>query len=157
MKRTYGILGFAFNAVSSAFSRYDVNAAISSFIQNVPNLLRNLTPEDFRSHVDSLYETLLNPHISLESLASERWEEIEDREYEFNLKANEATILKGIALSDLILFYEEYFLGNMRASITLHSYNNQIDDSENKLPSECNTLVGSPKELHHITSIFENN
>ena len=104
MRNTFSVVGFCFQVVSSAYSVTQVQAAILAFASDVPKLVLKLSEADFDSHIESVRNSYLQPDATLEEAAASSWNEIEDRQFDFEKKHKLAAVVSGLSKSALAKF-----------------------------------------------------
>jgi nardilysin len=106
-KNTFGVVGFAFSVVSSSFSMAHVQAAILTFAQSVPGLIRAMPKADWKDHLEALISEKEAPDTALSGAAAFNWDEVSDQRFDFTSRAKHAKMLADVSKEDLAALAEE--------------------------------------------------
>ena len=94
VRQTYGVLGFCFQVVSSAFPVHAIQEAMLTFIESIEeNVIGGMSEELYLNNVTALVNSKLEPELSLNESATRNWAEIDDSRYDFQLHAKQAELL----------------------------------------------------------------
>jgi secreted Zn-dependent insulinase-like peptidase len=101
---------------------------IEAFLESVLLILRNLNPEQYRKHQQSLASKLKEKLKNMTQETSRHWSHISSRYLDFEQHVQDAEFLKHISLESLIQFYQEKIAINSskRRKLSVHIKSNKM-------------------------------
>ena len=141
-KNTFGVVGFAFSVVSSSFSMAHVQAAILTFVQSVPGLIRAMPKADWKDHLEALISEKEAPDTALSGAAAFNWDEISDQRFDFTSRAKHAKMLADVSKEDLAALAEELLAPATRKLLAVQV---QVDGEPVPVSSVAASVSGGSK------------
>lgn len=106
---TFGVLGFLFSVVSSAYNVAEVQRAILAFVAGIPRLISTLKKDEYFDHIDSLVNEKTRPPLNIFEAFNNNAYCIVDRRYDFDTRMEEAQLLKSQSRENLSSFAQQLF------------------------------------------------
>ncbi len=106
---TFGVLGFLFSVVSSAYNVAEVQRAILAFVAGIPRLILTLKKDEYFDHIDSLVNEKTRPPLNIFEAFNNNTYCIVDRRYDFDTRMEEAQLLKSQSRENLSSFAQQLF------------------------------------------------
>ena len=113
-----------------------LSSRIRNFFKEKEEEIKNITEEDFNSHVKSLLVEETRKDINLKEQFKRNWDEIILNRYKFNIKEENADYLKKCTKEGFINFFEKYFKNDMRRLDIEYVCEKHWEENEKKLKEE---------------------
>jgi len=120
-RSTFGILGFIFSVVSSSYTVAEVQRAILAYVAGIPRYLKTLQKDEFVDHVESLCNDKVQPPTSLLEAFSNNMYCVQDRRYDFDVRAEEIALLAGVTRESLSNFAAQMFSHDKRRLMSVQA------------------------------------
>ena len=114
------------------------NERIRNFFKEKGNDIKNITDEDFNSHITSLLNQNTKKDIKLKEQFERNWDEITLKRFKFNIKEENVEYLKKCTKEGFIHFYEEYFEKNLKKLDVEYVCEKHWEENEKKLKEQIN-------------------
>ena len=109
---------------------------IRNFFKTKENDIKNITDEDFNSHIKSLLIEETKKDINLNTQFKRNWTEILLNRYKFNIREENAEFLKKCTKEGFINFFEKIMKQNMRRLDVEYVCEKHWEENEKKLKEE---------------------
>jgi len=104
------ILGGRFLVQSAKMCPEKIHQKINEFLEEEwNNKIKNMSDEDFKTHVEGVIIQLKQPHMSLMEEATDFWKEIVTNEYLFNRKEKLIAELEKLQKAEVISYFKSMF------------------------------------------------
>lgn len=104
------MLGYTLEIVSSSHRIDQIREDLFTFLNiSFLNFLKSLSIDQYTTYQNGVISRLETP-LTLVEAAAENWLEIEERRYLFHAKKDRLCLLPTLSLTDVVNFYEKYFL-----------------------------------------------
>ena len=114
------------------------NERIRNFFKEKEKEIKNITDEDFNSHINSLLIQNTKKDINLNEQFNTNWDQIALKKYKFNIKEENVEYLKKCTKEGFIHFYEEYFEKNLKKVDVEYVCEKHWEENEKKLKEQIN-------------------
>ncbi len=154
-RSTYGVLGFLFSVVSSAYTVKEVQKAILAYVATIPRYLASMPKPEYRDHVESLINEKKQPPASLFDAFADNYSCLVDRRYDFDTRREEAELLKVITREDISAFAKELTSVSTRRLMSIQA-SLEIDESplEDCPAAQKQTPMLTPHDVKGATAVF---
>ena len=124
---------------------------IRNFYKEKENDIKNISDEDFNSHIKSLLVKETKKDINLKTQFERNWTEIVLNRFKFNIREENAEYLKKCTKEGFINFFEKYVKQNMRRFDIEYVCEKHWEENEKKLKEKITDCEFITKRL-----IFDN-
>ena len=124
-----------------------VSGRIRNFYKEKENDIKNITEEDFNSHVKSLLVEAKRKDINLKEQFKRNWDEIVLNRFKFNIKEEDAENLNKCTKEGFINFYEEKVKKNMKRLDVEYVCEKHWEENEQKLKEEITDCESIKKRI----------
>jgi secreted Zn-dependent insulinase-like peptidase len=93
---------------------------MNAFVRSFHSKLKNMSSEEFERHKRALVNNVLEEETQLQERTNRYWSELDQENYEFDLRQRMASAVGGITLDDLESFYGGVVLSDARKEISVH-------------------------------------
>ena len=124
---------------------------IRNFYKEKENDIKNISDEDFNSHIKSLLVKETKKDINLKTQFERNWTEIVLNRFKFNIREENAEYLKKCTKEGFINFFEKYVKQNMRRFDIEYVCEKHWEENEKKLKEKITDCEFIKKRL-----IFDN-
>lgn len=151
---TDGVIGCHIQVVTSSKTAKEADARIELFLRDFRQILEDMSPSDFLSHLTSLAKHKLDMFHSLSDETGHYWSEIRNGRYKFQVEREEVLCLKGITKSQALEAYDKWIFPGKESRrrrlsvqvIDSESLSSEVPDLEIKDIEDFND--GRVKEFH---------
>ena len=112
------------------------NERIINFFKEKENDIKNITDEDFNSHIKSLLVQETKKDIQLKEQFQRNWDEIAMKRYKFNIREENVEFIKKCTKEGFIHFFEENFKKNLKKLDVEYVCEKHWEENEKKLKEE---------------------
>ena len=124
-----------------------ISGRIRNFYKEKENDIKNISEEDFNTHVKSLLVEETRKDINLKEQFKRNWEEIVFNRLKFNIKEENAENLKKCTKEGFINFYEEKITKNMKRLDIEYVCEKHWEENEQKLKEEISDCESIKKRV----------
>ena len=111
---------------------------VRAFFKEKEKAIKEITDEDFNSHVNSLLVKHTKKDRDLKEQFDRNWTEIIYERYNFNIKEESAEFLKKCTKEGFIQFFEKYFVKEVKKLDVEYVCEAHMEENEKKIKEECN-------------------
>ncbi|BHF59233.1 hypothetical protein SprV_0100219000 [Sparganum proliferum] len=117
--------------IQSKLHPQDLDVHIENFLASAGDLLENLTPEEFRCHLESVISALLEKPKKMNQQNTRYWSQIVHQTYDFDQNKKEAEHLQTVSQRHLIEFYRSHIHAEAprRRKLAIHVVSSSAEKS----------------------------
>lgn len=150
---TVTVRNLAFIIQSSTATASHLASRVEAFLPKLRNRLAELTPEEFKGHVEELAKAKLESPKRLRDIAVRDWKEIDDGTLKFKREEEEVAALRRLSQAQLVDFFDHYVMNkNSRRMICAWVLGHKSDE-ENGLNGGSDTYL--PDHVDLVDDIFD--
>ena len=123
------------------------NSRIINFFKEKEKDIKDITDEDFISHVKSIMVEETRKDIDLEEQFDRNWDEISKNRFKFNRKEENAKWLKKCNKEGFIKFYEKYIINDIKKLDVEYVCEEHWKNNENELKEEIKNCENIKKRI----------
>ena len=123
------------------------NGRIRNFFKEKENDIKNITDEDFNSHINSLLIEETKKDIKLKEQFNRNWDEIALKRFKFNIREENAEFIKKCTKEGFIHFFEENFKKNMKKLDVEYVCEKHWEENERQLKEEIKDCESIKKRI----------
>ena len=105
----FGVLDLRVIVQSSSHDPDAIDDRVEAFFAGVPALLRGMPASEFQTNKDTIIKEKLEPPKTLRQELRGYWHEIHNGSLDFQHERDDAKVLEGITMADVIDFWEQTF------------------------------------------------
>ena len=122
------------------------NERIRNFFKEKENDIKNITDEDFNSHIKSLLVEQTKKDIKLKEQFNRNWDEIAIKRFKFNIREENAEFIKKCTKEGFIRFFEN-FKKNLKKLDVEYVCQKHWEENEKILKEEINDCESIKKRV----------
>ena len=123
------------------------NERIINFFKEKENDIKNITDEDFNSHIKSLLVQETKKDFQLKEQFQRNWNEIAMKRFKFNIREENVDFIKKCTKEGFIHFFEENFKKNLKKLDVEYVCEKHWEENEKKLKEEIKDYESVKKRI----------
>jgi insulysin len=154
------IKGLLFLIQSDVFDPFHLNERIDAFLSGFRSKLVQMSPEDIKTNVNAVCQTLLEKSKNVSESSAKFWHVIANRTYHFHRLQDVAAEVEDLTKEDVLRFFDKYILKGapLRRKISIHifgsNHESQLLEQQARDDDPSIQLVHDPEEFSRIQHLF---